>query len=63
MPMPEDYNDQGQLLNNPELKCSLKPTRRAVKDTQQAENVVTSVIEYNRERLVINSRIAAKINA
>lgn len=61
--MADISNDQGQLLQNPELDSSLKPTRRAVKDIKQAENVITATIEANRELLVINSRIAAKLNA
>ena len=66
--MPKDYqmDEQGDTLgaiNTPDLKPSLKSGRRAIKDAQQAFNIVRNLEEAARERNTKNARIMAKYNA
>ncbi len=50
-------------INNPELTDNLKPTRRAIKDAEQAVELVKQLITQNRDRNTKNGRIMAKYNA
>lgn len=58
---PEQQTDG--LINNPDLSSDLTPRVRAIKDVGQAQRLLRAVIAYNRERMIINSRITAKYNA
>jgi hypothetical protein len=58
---PEQQTDG--LINNPNLSQQLTPRVRSVKDVGQAQRLVRAIISFNRERMIINSRITAKYNA
>ena len=57
----------GELINSPGYdptkKLPKNPPVRAIKDAQQAAQVVTSVINASRERNTKNARVQAKYNA
>src|SRR6266436_21315 len=68
MPMDQAYptnmntNPAGGLIQSPMIDKSGKPTQRSIKDIGQARDVVRTVIQANRQRQVVHSRILAKYN-
>src|SRR5688572_6059242 len=56
-------NDRGGLIQSPEINSEGKPTQRSVRDVNQGKDIVWTLIQANRRRQVINSRIMAKYNA
>lgn len=50
-------------INPPDLSSSLKPRTRAIKDEQQARNLIQTLRAASRERNLKNARIMAKYNA
>jgi len=50
-------------INPPNLSSSLKPRTRAIKNEQQARNIIQTLQETSRERNQKNARIMAKYNA
>lgn len=61
-PTPPSGENLG-AVTNPELDAQAKPTRRAVKDSGQARNIINEVVKNNRQRQIVASRIMAKYNA
>lgn len=61
--MPEENENLGHSINNPDLSASLKPRSRAIRDGDEAGRLVETTIEQNRERNRKNGRIMAKYNA
>lgn len=51
------------LVTSPSINAQGKPTQRAVKDDSQAREIIQQVVEANRSRQAVNSRIMAKYNA
>lgn len=51
------------LINSPEISPSGEPQVRAIKSIYQAREVVKTILEANRRRVTINTRIMAKYNA
>lgn len=60
---PAQNDATGGLINSPGISSGGKPTRRAIKDANQAREVVKTLIEANRMRQIINSRIRAKYDS
>jgi hypothetical protein len=56
-------DDQKGIVSSPQIDASGKPTRRAVKDPKQAKEIVLEVVQNNRSRNIVASRIMAKYNA
>lgn len=53
----------GGLIQSPDLDKSGKPSQRAIKDVMMAKDIVDTLIQANRKRQLVNSRIMAKYNA
>ncbi len=51
------------LIQSPEINKSGKPTQSSIKDIQMAQEVVKTIVQANRNRQIVNSRILAKYNA
>lgn len=60
-PYPRD--ERGGLVQSAGLTDSKSEPKRAIKDLGQALNVISTVIQANRNRQIVNSRIMAKYNA
>jgi hypothetical protein len=56
-------NYTGGTINSPQLSEKGVPKTRSIKDTGQAQNVVRTLQQANRQRQIINNRIMAKFNA
>jgi hypothetical protein len=56
-------NPTGGLIQSPEISEKGTPTQKSIKDKEMARNVVQTVIQANRNRQIVNSRILAKYNA
>lgn len=63
----ENNRPQGDVydgaVSQPGLSRSLKPKRRAIRDAQQAQNIVTTHETASRDRNIKNARIMAKYNS
>jgi hypothetical protein len=57
------YNDRGGLIQSPDINSKGTPEQRSIKDAAMARDVVKVVIQANRNRTIVDSRIQAKINA
>jgi len=51
------------LIQSPQIDKSGEPTQRAIRDIGMARDVTRTIIQANRTRQVVNSRILAKYNA
>jgi hypothetical protein len=60
---PSDSSTAAGMINSPELSPQGKRKVRAIKDASQARNVTRALIQYSQQRLIVNARIAAKLNA
>lgn len=56
-------NPTGGLIQSPEINAKGTPTQKSIKDVGMAKEVVQTVIQANRNRQIVNSRILAKYNA
>lgn len=56
-------NPTGGLIQSPQINEEGRPTQTAIKDPAMAKQVVMTVIQTNRNRQIVNSRILAKYNA
>lgn len=56
-------DETGGLIQSPEINSEGKPTQRSIKSVEQARDVVYTLIQANRDRQIVNSRIMAKYNA
>jgi hypothetical protein len=56
-------NPTGGLIQSPEINAKGTPTQKSIKDVGMAKEVVLTVIQANRNRQIVNSRILAKYNA
>lgn len=61
--LPADTSNSAGMINSPELSSEGKRKVRSIKDDRQARNAVKAIISFSQQRLVVNSRIAAKLNA
>lgn len=63
--MPEDYQDFSPgLIQSADLPADGgKPRNTAIKDADQAKQVINTLIAANRHRQIVNTRITAKWNA
>lgn len=60
----EQRPDQnGGLINSPEITSGGKVTQRAITSVQQAQEIVNSLVSADRRVSIVNSRIMAKYNA
>jgi hypothetical protein len=53
----------GGLIQSPQISAKGEPTQKSIKDAQQAKDIINTVIQANRNRQIVNSRILAKYNA
>ncbi len=60
---PQIPNETGGLTQSPDLDASGKPQQRAIKDLQQAKDILNTLLAANRKRQIVNSRIMAKYDA
>lgn len=60
---PNSINPTGGLIQSPEITPAGEPTQKSIKDAAQAREVVNTVVQANRNRQIVNSRILAKYNA
>jgi hypothetical protein len=56
-------NPRPGLIQSPELTDAGKPTQRSIKDAGMGQEVVKTLVQANRNRHIVNSRILAKYNA
>lgn len=56
-------DETGGLIQSPKINSSGEPTQRAIKDVGMARDVIFTLIQANRDRQIVNSRIMAKYNA
>jgi hypothetical protein len=61
--LPSDTSSAAGMINSPELSPEGKRKVRSIKNDKQARNAVRAIISHSQQRLVVNSRIAAKLNA
>jgi len=61
--VPSDRNYPGSLEQSPDISSAGKPQQRSIKDAGMARDVVKTIIAAGRNRSIVASRIAAKINA
>lgn len=60
---PMDTTTTAGMINSPELTPEGKRKVRSVSSTGQARNIVKALIQYAEQRLIVNARIQAKLNA
>jgi hypothetical protein len=60
---PSAPNPSGGLIQSPEISEKGVPTQKSIKDIKMAREVIQTVIQANRNRQIVNSRILAKYNA
>lgn len=53
----------GGLIQSPKITAKGEPTQKSIKDAKMAKEIVNTVIQANRNRQIVNSRILAKYNA
>lgn len=58
-----NWNPAGGLIQSPQINSAGEPTQRSIKDIGQARDVTRTIIQANRQRQIVNSRILAKYNA
>lgn len=63
IPSTATNNERGGLIQSPQINSAGKPTQRSVQSVGQGKDIVYTLIQANRRRQVINSRIMAKYNA
>lgn len=61
--IPKTTGDPGGLIQSPEINREGEPTQRAIRDVGMAKDIIWTLIQANRDRQVVNSRIMAKYNA
>lgn len=60
---PKEKDATGGLVQSPEINSENKPTQRAIRDVGMARDIIFTLIQANRDRQIVNSRIMAKYNA
>lgn len=60
---PSDNDGDGSTISSPDISEAGKPRKNSVKDAAQARELVKNLIQASRNRQIVNSRIAAKVNA
>lgn len=61
--MPDGQPFDGSAINNPDLSESLKPKSRAIRNGEEASELIKNLVQQNRERNLHNARIMAKYNS
>lgn len=60
---PSDVPDNGGLIQSPDLSAKAKPRQHAIRDVDQAREVVKTLQAAGAKRSAVNARIASKLNS
>jgi hypothetical protein len=60
---PSDVPDNGGLIQSPDLNKQAEPRQHAIRDVDQAREVVRTLQAAGRRRALVNAKIASKLNS